>query len=289
MSWKELYKNIIDSSPLQTDALETFALQNPWSPEGSQTTAEKISSDLLNYNGNDKLFILELLSPALEPGKLLQDYFKYLLSFLMNPNDLKSVDSATRIVSNALKSHVPNQSVYEDRLKTVARNLLDCFVNETHSRWTAFENIAHGKCIFDDRIALDPSRIPRLEYVIFAFGMSKSLLFYDLMNDLAMNPQARLPTLMLLKMFLILEDSPTYYLIDSELYKTVIKSALFDTDVSVFLTAITILTILLPIVATKAVDQLDNLVGILTNAIQWEVSFERILAEHSNYSSSIDS
>jgi hypothetical protein len=60
----------------------------------------------------------------------------------------------------------------------------------------------------------------------------------------------------------------------------VIKSALYDTDVPVALTAITILTILLPIIATRAVSDLDNLVSILIGAIEWEVSYPDVLAKY---------
>ena len=60
-----------------------------------------------------------------------------------------------------------------------------------------------------------------------------------------------------------------------------------DTDVSLFLTAITILTILLPIVATKSLPHLNQLLSILLKAIDWEISYPYIVAQLSPNSKSI--
>ena len=62
-----------------------------------------------------------------------------------------------------------------------------------------------GKDEFTLKISLDPSRIPKLEYVVFSFGMGKPLLFYELLNDMALDISSRLQAFLLLKSFLILE------------------------------------------------------------------------------------
>jgi hypothetical protein len=123
-----------------------------------------------------------------------------------------------------------------------------------------------------------------IERVIFAYGMTRPLKFYELLNEMAIDPSTRLNSFLLLKTFLILEGAPTYYLIDSILFNTVVHSALIDTEVSVFQTAVIILTILLPIVAFKACPLLNQLLYILLRAIQWEIGYPKrtyiLIASH---------
>jgi hypothetical protein len=276
MQWKQLWKSLQQDPQFEWESLQRFSEHNPWDPSESQELSDKIANDIQGYSGN-KMKLLHALAPALEPGRLLLDHFSFLCSKLLDPDDLRTVEIASEIVRRCFTSHVDVDSPFQSRITTAARQFLQVFVSETNSRWTAFENIAHRNSIFDDQIALDPIHIPRLENAIFSFGMSKPLAFYDLLYELGMDPSTRLHCFTLLKTFLILEGAPTYYLIDSELYKIVIQSAVNDTDAPVFLTAITILTILLPIVAVKAVKHLDNLTWILMKAFRWEITWPTLV------------
>jgi hypothetical protein len=276
MQWKQLCKTLQQDPQFDWESIQTFSEHNPWDENESQELSDKIANDIQSYSGN-KMKLLQALAPALEPGRLLLDHFSYLCSKLLDPDDLATVEIASDIVRRCFTAHLDAESPFQSRITTAARQFLQVFVAETNSRWTAFENIAHRKSIFDDQIALDPIHIPRLEYAIFSFGMSKPLVFYDLLYELGMDPSTRLHCFTLLKTFLVLEGAPTYYLIDSDLYKIVIQSAVNDTDVPVFLTAITILTILLPIVAVKAVKHLDNLTWILMKALRWEIPWPTLV------------
>ncbi|KAI8896914.1 hypothetical protein BC833DRAFT_595625 [Globomyces pollinis-pini] len=279
-NWKRIFSLLNDDPP--KESIIEFSEQNPWHPD-EITLAEKISSDLLTYEGKNKLEILALLSPSMEPGKLILDYFDLIMSFLVKPSDLSQVDMVTTIAINALQTHVPSNSIYESRLTMAARKFLGEYVKEREQRWSTFAKLSLKDSTYNYRIPLDPARIPRLECVVFAFGMSKPLIFYDLLNELAMNFETRLSAFMLLKTFLIVEGAPTYYLIDSQLLETVTLSALNDTDVSVYLTSITILSIFLPIVSIKAVSKLDDLIAILINAIKWEIWYPIVLEQASKY------
>jgi hypothetical protein len=70
---------------------------------------------------------------------------------------------------------------------------------------------------------------------------------------------------------LLTKGAPTYYLIDSVLFETVVLSAMIDVHISVLSTAISLLTILLPIVAFKAVNRFNQLIAILLGAVRWEI------------------
>jgi hypothetical protein len=275
-------KNILAGMSLSE--LEVFAAQNIWEKSDAKLS-DRIASDFFALYGRSDpstcLRHLELFLPALDPIRVINEYFHIFISILLNPQEnLSLLDASIRITVNCLKSFIPESSPSQE-LKICAKKFLDCFVQETQARWNTVENLAAGIQPFTYQSALDPSQIPNLEQVLFSFGMAKPLLFYELLNDLAWLPDTRLHSFMLLKSFLILEDAPTYYLIDSELYKTVIRSAMVDSEASVFLTSITILTILLPIVATKAVSHLDDLTAILSKAIIWERSCPLIISQPS--------
>ena len=288
MSWRKVFSQLDDISDRD---IEAFAHQNAWDPVSGD---DKFTVEIFqNYKGTNKWRVLDLLFPCLNPALLLESIFIQIIPLLLQSKneELVHIDIVTRIVVKALKYQNQSSSLSEEisekerifskRLKQSAKQFLNAFIEESRTRWIKLDNIAAGKELFTEHIALDPSRVPRLEFVLFSFGMGKPLLFYELLNEMAVDSTTRLHSLMLLKSFLILENAPTYYLIDSELYKTVITLALIDTDASIFLTAITILTILLPIVATKAVAHLDQLVDILLSGIDWELSYPTLLAQHS--------
>jgi hypothetical protein len=203
--WKNVFQSISGTGPLQVQLIERFASHNPWNPNEAQEMAEKISLDIAQYKGNNLLKILDILYVAMEPGRLLSDYFSFFKHFLLSPNDLESVQITSKIVSGCLCAHIEPDSQFQARLTIAERKLLECYVNETHQRWKIFEKVASGVSTQFDKIAMDPSRIPRLEYVIFSFGMAKPLIFYGLLNDLAIDPMTRLHSFMLLKSFLILQ------------------------------------------------------------------------------------
>jgi hypothetical protein len=271
--WKQIYAKLDNFSDAE---LESWASKNLWNDADSKH--ERIAQDLQQVNTPDLLRILSCLAPSLHPVKLLRNYFSLLTSVLLDRNEsLDRIAQSTKIATLALKTE--DESLTGD-IKAFAKQFFGCLVHESGIRWSTFEGITgHPKA---DQIALDPSRIPRLEFVLFSFGMARPLIFYALLNDLAKEPETRLQALMLLKTFLILEGAPTYYLIDSELYKTVIISALCDTETSLFLTSVTILTIILPIVATKAVVHLDELISILILSLKFELSFRSMIAKISS-------
>ena len=190
--------------------LEVFANQNIWIAEATdQSRGDKMLADLQNYKGNGILRALFLLLPALNPIKVLEEYFDIFKNIFVDSytTELVKIDYATKICVAALKSHqYETIPALQDRLKVCAARFLNCFITETQKRWSKFGNIEAGKEEFiTQKISLDPSRIPRLEYVVFSFGLAKPLLFYELLNDMALDMTTRLQSFMLLKTFLILE------------------------------------------------------------------------------------
>ncbi|KAL5035732.1 hypothetical protein RTP6_003382 [Batrachochytrium dendrobatidis] len=204
--------------------------------------------------------------------------------------------------------------VYADRFKSAARTVLDkCVaesdfwhlesnpteVNASQSREIALadslsSNIEENttvnlsltsqidpkQTLTDLDQAVKPFRsqvLPALYHVLFSFGMSKPLVFYSLLNEMAIDPVTRLRSFMLLKAFLIWEDAPTYYLIDSVLFESVVHSATIDSDVATFTAALTILTILLPIVSSKAVARFERLMNSFLRALHWELTYPQIM------------
>ncbi|KAJ3346862.1 hypothetical protein HDU91_006933 [Kappamyces sp. JEL0680] len=260
MKFKDLLLAIDTTSDQE---IESFAAQHTWTETDPKQT-EKMATEFHSlYNGKRRLRNLELLLPALEPTRVVNDYFADFLSILLNPQEnLEVLDCATRIVIACLTAFIPEPFNHlQENIKQCAKRFLDCYILETLKRWDTFEDSAPGSRTFSDQLALDPSRIPRIEYVLFSFGIARPLLFYELLNEAAWKSETRLHSFMLLKSFLIVET---------------------DTEVSLFLTSITILTILLPIVATKASFHLDGLLSILINLIEWELSYPAIVARLSS-------
>ncbi|KAJ3275335.1 hypothetical protein HDV01_000627 [Terramyces sp. JEL0728] len=267
---------LLQADPLVLEEMESFALQNSWNPE-EKNDFDKYIAQLQNIPEPTKLRALQALQPAFEPGRFILDHYDYLTAIILNPPDLESGAIATKLLASCFRTYVPPDPEFQITLTSAARKLLDTYVNETQHRWKTFEHIVAGQSIFEYNIPLDPNRIPKLEYVAFQYGMTNPLSFYNLLNELAVNVETRLHAFILLKQFLIVDDAPTYYLIDAELFGTVISSAFHDTDVCIFQTAITIITIFLPIVAVKSVSKLDDLLSILITAIRWEIWYPLVL------------
>ncbi|KAL2912830.1 hypothetical protein HK105_207717 [Polyrhizophydium stewartii] len=125
--------------------------------------------------------------------------------------------------------------------------------------------------------AFQSRTLPVLERVLFDFGMDQPHVFYALLNELALSPATRLRALMLLKTFLVLEGAPTYYLIEAPLLETVMGASLVDTDAATLLTAVAILTVMLPIMSARAVPRIDGLIQVLVRMMQWELTFPAVL------------
>ncbi len=210
IKWKDTFQQLDSLSDKQ---VEIFANQNIWIAEASdQSKGDKMLADLLTFKGDGILRALFLLLPALNPIKVLEDFFDIFKNIFVDSSntELAKIDYATRICVAALTSHqYENIEALQDRLKICAARFLNCFITETQKRWSKFGNIDAGKEEFTTKISLDPSRIPRLEYVVFSFGFAKPLLFYELLNDMALDMTSRLQSFMLLKSFLILEVSCT--------------------------------------------------------------------------------
>ncbi|KAJ3260611.1 hypothetical protein HK103_000221 [Boothiomyces macroporosus] len=285
-------QELLTAEVLDVGELESFALHNPWNPD-DKNDLDKLSGQLQSIPEPNKLQVLQVLQPAFEPGRFILDHFDYLTSILLNPSNLENGETATKLLADTFRTYVPPDSEYQTTLALAARKILDTYVSETQGRWDTFEQIVAGKSVFEYNIPLDPNRIPKLEYVAFQYGMSNPLSFYNLLNQLAVEVETRLHAFMLLKLFLIVEDTPTYYLIDADLFGTVISSTVNDTDICIFQTALTIITIFLPIVAVKSVSKLDELLSVLITAIRWEVWYPEMLrhasprkehsAEHGKY------
>ncbi|KAJ3323166.1 hypothetical protein HDV06_002178 [Boothiomyces sp. JEL0866] len=269
-------QELLSAETLDFGELESFALHNTWNPD-DKSDLDKLSKQLQSLPENDKLKVLQVLQPAFEPGRFILDHYDYLISIVLNPSNLESGEAATKLLADTFRTYVPPDTEYQATLTVAARKILDTYVIETQGRWNTFEQIVAGKSVFEYNIPLDPNRIPKLEYVAFQYGMSNPLSFYNLLNELAVKVETRLHAFILLKLFLIVEDTPTYYLIDAELFGTIISSAVNDTDICIFQTAVTIITIFLPIVAVKSVSKLDDLLFILITAIKWEIWYPLVL------------
>jgi hypothetical protein len=267
--------------------LELFASQNQWSAVGSQTLSNKILESLKSYDGKNLLSILLHSQEAVEPGLLLIVYIPHFSTILLSCKELDKVEQTLQIIKKAFNTYVPPGSEHEKRLTDAALKILDIYVTEAQKRWSTLKDISAGIQQVDVSVSLDPAHIPRLEQALFSFGMAHPVIFYDLLHSLSMDPQARIYIFLLLKSFLTLKDAPTYYLIDSELHRTVMKSGLYDTEFGLFITALTILTIMLPLVAVKATNDIEILLGILQNAFRWEYGFEKMIRNQTPDSRSI--
>jgi DNA mismatch repair ATPase MutS len=192
-----------------------YANQNLWFPESCSDSQakqlDKMLADLMSRCGSNTdllLHVLDLILPAFNPLRVVEENFDIIKNILVESANktLSSIQSATRICIAALNSHqLESLPSFQGRLRNCAKRLLDCFISETQNRWSTFGSIELGKEQFTQKMALDPSRIPRLEYVVFSFGMAQPLLFYELLNDMALDINTRLQAFMLLKSFLILE------------------------------------------------------------------------------------
>jgi hypothetical protein len=212
MRWKDVLAQI-DS--LSDSELEAFSNQNIWLPESEDhSKLDKILLDIKNCcKATRFLRALDLLLPCFNPVRVVETYFDIFKTIFIDSNtqELATIECATRICVSALTSHqMESTPFYYNNLKNCANRFFSCFITETQKRWDKFGNITAGKDEFTQKISLDPSHIPILEYVVFSFGMVKPLLFYEVLNEMALNINSRLQAFVLLKSFLILEVDLIY-------------------------------------------------------------------------------
>ncbi|KAH6560722.1 hypothetical protein BASA60_000237 [Batrachochytrium salamandrivorans] len=245
---------------------------------------------------------LLLLLPTLDPLRVFADYFDQLLWPVLahhihsNSEQYQTTQNLLiTLLKTDLSSSLDVGGVHANGLRSAARTVLGkCVAESLFWQPDAIPTNAqagvvglastpqseHSRILAELDASAGPFRsrvLTGISHVLFSFGMSRPLVLYDLLNELAIDPNTRLRSFMLLKTFLIWEDAPTYYLVDSVLFESVVHSAMIDSDVATFTAAITILTILLPIVSSKAVARFGRLMGVFLRALHWELTYPQVL------------
>lgn len=251
--------------------LNDFAVKNTWNAEESQSISDWFLASLSKLTDSSRILILlpEILV-ALEPGACLLQHFEMFNDILKRSIDLRQNQAVLEMVTVLFQVHVPTFSAYEKRLVTAVSKYLDLYVAQIDKPWRRpFPIERMHSDIMDDK---------KLESAIFCFGNSNPGSFFDLLNVLALNPSSRLASFFLLRSFISLENSPTYLIADSELKNTVFMSALLDSDFGTKLTAVNILTILLPYLTTIIAAELPLLLNVLVGLIEWDSRCEELIA-----------
>jgi hypothetical protein len=173
---KTLLSILLDSKKLPTDLVMQFVNDSQKRLDSKLT--DRIMNDLsLVFKTLElKLFLslLHLMLPCLVKSKVLQHYWPVLKANLC-------LQVACDISKTCLVDPNPITISAINELLEIYR-----------------QNTSNVQIVNDTTI----------ESIIFAFGMAEPLEFYVLLNNLAVNPEARLSSFLLLKSFLILDVHP---------------------------------------------------------------------------------
>ena len=272
MPWKAILTSLQDVSNWKNDTLpiaeiEEFVSQNS---HDNTTSGERVLQDLVSLfkqlnikpeaNSQTIQFInlIVIILPCVDASGCSKLFWDSLFKPILYLEQVEVVDAVTKILECSFK---------QGDSKSLVRELLEAFVATTTDQWRQ-ATLQPTRKNFQD-----PGSFKSAEKIIFAYGMEHPLEFYELLNEMTLKAESRLDSFLLLKTFLILDGAPTYYLIDSVLFDSVVMSCLLDVSPSVFLTAISILTILMPIVAFKAVSRFSQLIQIFFKALVWENAY----------------
>ena len=303
--WKAIISGLenrkLDESLIKE--IEEYALKEPWTDLAvqQQPPFDKISVDLQTFfsaviqplvaSRSDSLKIMDfivvlgLLLPALDPMQFTTEYLESLLMPILDESqDAQIRASVCRTLSTLTHLQIDPQTHPEHHQKllfSITRLVEACGrrtadLKSIDSRIAASAivrttNKVFCKALYNVKRLKHQSNTLSLDHIVYEFGMSQPLQFYAILDHLCYNPANRLQAFMLLKTFLILEDAPTFFLIDASLFDNIINSCLVDTEAAVFLTALSILAIMLPIVSTKCCPYYQKLLTIFLRAVLWEV------------------
>ncbi|KAI8908326.1 hypothetical protein EDD86DRAFT_276157 [Gorgonomyces haynaldii] len=103
---------------------------------------------------------------------------------------------------------------------------------------------------------------------LYKFGFQYPTEFYVLLEEQALKATKRLGIWLLLQEFLVLQDAPTYYLVESRLFHLLVDTLVVERDQKTRLTGIGILTIILPIVSVRSCEKVDKLSLILLRNLE---------------------
>lgn len=267
MPLKELLQDVSDcfrsNQPLPIEKITHFVNETSlhrWDKDLPQHQFDKHAVDLNNFykaHRNYQSQFVELicsLISVLDPRKIVGTYWTPLFKPILT--DL-STDHI--LISNVKQILIESFKLKDKSSQDFIRDLLAQFCHQISTQW--------------DVSKTSPFKQTPIEEIIFEFGLLQPLIFYDLLNEMAIDTSTRLESFLLLKSFIVISGAPTYYLIDSILFNSVVHSAMIDTELAVFTTALSILTILLPIVAFKACPLINQLMYIIFRAVQWEINY----------------
>ena len=273
--WNAVVNNYSNES---LSELSDYAIKYTWNGDDSQIVSRSILSNLARVTNHPNILKLLFHSlAAIEPGAALLQHFDIFERVLTKSNDLKQIELALGSISTLFKVHVPSNTEYEDRIVSAAARFVDLYMSQVDNRWNHLEQAIGEQLQVDYTVGLDPGHDSKLENAIFCFGMANPLVFYDLLNKKALTPATRLSAFLLLKSFIVLEDSPVYYLAESSLHETIFKSALYDTEACTKLTSASLLTIVLPILNKRSLPLLGSALKIIIDLIRWGIDMECLL------------
>ena len=273
--WNAVVNNYSNES---LSELSDYAIKYTWNGDDSQIVSRSILSNLARVTNHPNILKLLFHSlAAIEPGAALLQHFDIFERVLTKSNDLKQIELALESITTLFKVHVQSNTEYEDRLVSAAARFVDLYIAHVGNRWKQLEQVIGEQLQVHYTVDLDPGHVPKLENAIFCFGMANPLAFYDLLQKKALTPATRLSAFLLLKSFIVLEDSPVYYLAESSLHETIFKSALYDTEACTKLTSASLLTIVLPILNKRSLPLLGSALKIIIDLIRWGIDMECLL------------
>ncbi|KAI8816994.1 Hamartin protein-domain-containing protein [Fimicolochytrium jonesii] len=119
----------------------------------------------------------------------------------------------------------------------------------------------------------DSTSCLNFEKILISLAISKPKEFFDILNEFALMKEYRLHLLVFLAKLIRREEAPCYYIIDTPLFATLLASAGRDTNPAILTSTLSVLTALLPVVATRLAEYLDELMAGLVRVVKWEAVF----------------
>ncbi|KAI8999792.1 hypothetical protein BC832DRAFT_563598 [Gaertneriomyces semiglobifer] len=115
------------------------------------------------------------------------------------------------------------------------------------------------------------------ENIFLRFGMARAKDFYDVVAQCFASKKHRTYILILLLKFAKRQEAPVYYVAESPLFRTILKSAMCEVNPAVMCACLNVLCTFIPAVAVRLADVLGELLQILVRAVYWETEYAVVL------------
>ncbi|KAJ3181350.1 hypothetical protein HDU85_003664 [Gaertneriomyces sp. JEL0708] len=115
------------------------------------------------------------------------------------------------------------------------------------------------------------------ENIFLRFGMARAKEFYDVVAQCFAAKKHRTHILILLLKFAKRQEAPVYYVAESPLFRTILKSAMCEVNPAVMCACLNVLCTFIPAVAVRLADVLGELLQILVRAVYWETEYAVVL------------